>query len=83
MSQPSFRTKKLCSMDFEYSFALAWADFVRYCQSEKVYPYDVPKREIMNKLLNLNSGLGKFIGYPLTDKINKVFEEAEFGDIEW
>jgi len=84
LNRPSFRVVKLCSMDFENSFALAWADFVRYCQHEEVYPYDVPKRMVMGKLLTFNHGLGKCAGMQIIkNKIDKMFEEAEFGDIEW
>jgi len=83
LKRPSSRAIRLCSADFENKFALAWADFVRFCERKEVSPYDVPKRMVMNKLLSYNHGLGGFIGKPLVNKIDQMFEEAEFGDIEW
>lgn len=83
LNRPTSRAIRLCSNDFENKFALAWADFVRFCERKKVSPYDVPKRMVMSKLLSYNHGLNKFSGKSLVAKIDKMFEEAEFGDIPW
>lgn len=82
LKRPSSRAIRLCSNNFENTFALAWADFIASCNREGVYPFDVPKCMVMNRLL-YNRGLNKFMGKHLINKIDKLFEEAEFGDIEW
>lgn len=79
--RPSWRwyTKKDQNIEgFEQMFIQAWSGL-----RTGINPFDLPKQVLLGELIDMKPNLQKFVGNELNERIDKMFEEAEFGDIEW